>query len=264
MKTLKEYWDESRGNFVGTILAAALVAVISWVTGWAAFSWRWFSSLPLPIRALSVALFLSTVGLAIMTTLWYRARRRTVVFHIGGKEQIPEFLIPRAAESSGSGARRDKSVGTTPEKPPHPIVVHFMTDGTPIKGLVAQLENIGLQPLEGCRLILKSIGSYHPGHGSFRTPTFGETVIFPPRRMEPEGPKRLTNCEWIIRPRDAGHMQVEIPAGTNQEWRQVNEPTVWKAVFRVMYGQTEYEQGECFTWTPGQPPQVEDSAIYGF
>ena len=38
-------------------------------------------------------------------------------------------------------------------------------------------------------VILKSLGSYHSGEGGFRAPTFGEMTIFPPRRLEPEGPR---------------------------------------------------------------------------
>jgi hypothetical protein len=81
--------------------------------------------------------------------------------------------------------------------------------------------------------------------------------------LEPEGPQKVSKCEWLIRPVSASFMSVEIPAGKNNEKREVREPTVWKAVFRVLYDQQEYEETACFSWSLGTAPAIEDSAEYG-
>jgi hypothetical protein len=260
MNWIQDRWKEARGNFIGGV--AILVATGLWgqFTGKWKDLWKWFSSLCPSTHILSILLFLVTAALAVMTTLWHRARKETIRFIIDGAESVPEFIRPRREATAPIIPKPD----TSRMLAIHTITLRCKETPEPSVGIHLWLENTSLEPVNDCQLILTSLGSYHKGQRAFRTPTFNPTVLIRAKVLEPEGDNKLSDGAWLVHSSNIRNFSIDLPSGIDSKTREETSGGVWKALLQIQAGANAYSEYVCFSWKPGLAPQIEDSAEYAF
>jgi hypothetical protein len=228
------------------VLAVAAVATFTIIMGWTPVIWKWLLALPLATQLLAIlTLALSVAVAALALKLRAANARPSVTFNIDGHEKIPEFLLPREVHEAQRSASAPLSNALK-----RSLLLQLQENKT--SGIVACLKNNDITPLEGCHLILKSLGKWHSERNAFREPSFSPVRLISPATLQPD---KVSTGTWLLQ--FANYSQISLPTGLKGEYEKHSEDGVWLYKFDVHAGADFYNQNVVIEWQVGQHPTIK-------